>query len=207
MSEISVIEVKTSKDLMNFIKFPMELYKNSKNYVPSLINEEKNIWNPAENPALGYSEAKQFLAYKNGKIVGRIAIMINHKEEKELGISKVRFGWLDFIDDFEVSKTLINTAISFAKEKLSYFRVEAEFKERHESILPGMTGQAKIEVGKKNIIWIFQKYLKLLNLKSRYWKILKIMSYLMIFSLMKFLKWGFIKILKILMLLVVKVKN
>lgn len=102
---------------MNFIKFPMELYKNSKNYVPSLINEEKNIWNPAENPALGYSEAKQFLAYKNGKIVGRIAIMINHKEEKELGISKVRFGWLDFIDDFEVSKTLINTAISFAKEK------------------------------------------------------------------------------------------
>ena len=117
MSEISIIEVKTSKDLMNFIKFPMELYKNSKNYVPSLINEEKKIWNPAENPALGYSEAKQFLAYKNGKIVGRIAIMINHKEEKELGISKVRFGWLDFIDDFEVSKSLINTAISFAKEK------------------------------------------------------------------------------------------
>lgn len=117
MSEISVIEVKTSKDLMNFIKFPMELYKNNENYVPSLINEEKNIWNPSENPALGYSEAKQFLAYKNGKIVGRIAIMINHKEEKELGISKVRFGWLDFIDDLEVSKALINTAISFAKEK------------------------------------------------------------------------------------------
>lgn len=117
MSEISVIEVKTSKDLMNFIKFPMELYKNNENYVPSLINEEKNIWNPSENPALGYSEAKQFLAYKNGKIVGRIAIMINHKEEKELGISKVRFGWLDFIDDLEVSKALIDTAISFAKEK------------------------------------------------------------------------------------------
>lgn len=117
MSEISVIEVKTSKDLMNFIKFPMELYKNNENYVPSLINEEKNIWNPSENPALGYSEAKQFLAYKNGKIVGRIAIMINHKEEKELGISKVRFGWLDFIDDHEVSKALIDTAISFAKEK------------------------------------------------------------------------------------------
>lgn len=117
MSEISVIEVKTSKDLMNFIKFPMELYKNNENYVPSLINEEKNIWNPAENPALSYSEAKQFLAYKNGKIVGRIAIMINHKEEKELGISKVRFAWLDFIDDFEVSKALIDTAISFAKEK------------------------------------------------------------------------------------------
>lgn len=117
MAEISVIEVKTSKDLMHFIKFPMELYKNNENYVPSLINEEKNIWNPAENQALSYSEAKQFLAYKNGKIAGRIALMINHKEEKELGISKVRFGWLDFIDDYEVSKALIDTAISFAKEK------------------------------------------------------------------------------------------
>lgn len=117
MAEISVIEVKTSKDLMHFIKSPMELYKNNENYVPSLINEEKNIWNPAENPALSYSEAKQFLAYKNGKIAGRIALMINHKEEKELGISKVRFGWLDFIDDYEVSKALIDTAISFAKEK------------------------------------------------------------------------------------------
>ncbi len=117
MPEILVIEVKNSEELMNFIKFPMELYKNSKNYVPSLINEEKNIWNPSENPALSYSEAKQFLAYKDGKVVGRIAVMINHKEEKELGISKVRFGWLDFIDDFEVSKALIDTAISFAKEK------------------------------------------------------------------------------------------
>ena len=117
MSEISISEVKTSSELMNFIKFPMVLYKNNKNFVPSLINEEKNIWNPAENPALSYSEAKQFLAFKNNKIVGRIAVMINHKEEKELGISKVRFGWLDFIDDFEVSKALINTAIAFAKEK------------------------------------------------------------------------------------------
>lgn len=95
----------------------MELYKNNKNYVPPLINEEKNIWNPKENAALSYSEAKQFLAYKDGKIAGRIAVIINHKEEQELGISKVRFGWLDFIDDFEVSNALIDVAINFAKEK------------------------------------------------------------------------------------------
>lgn len=117
MPNISIIEVKTDKDLMNFIKFPMELYKNNPNFVPSLINDEKQIWNPKENPALQYSEAKQFLAYKNDKIVGRIAVIINHKEEKELGISKVRFGWLDFIDDEEVSKALIGEAIDFAKEK------------------------------------------------------------------------------------------
>src|SRR5690606_8765990 len=110
-------EVRTAQELKKFISFPMELYKNNKNYVPPLLNDEKNIWNPAENPALDYSEAKQFLAEKNGKVVGRIALMINRKEEKELGISKVRFGWLDFIDDAEVSKLLIDTAINFAKEK------------------------------------------------------------------------------------------
>jgi len=117
MSKVSIIEVKNDNDLKKFIKFPMELYKNNKNYVPPLINDEKNIWNPNENAALQYSEAKQFLAYKDGKIVGRIAVMINHKEEKDLGISKVRFGWLDFIDDEEVSKALIDVAITYAKEK------------------------------------------------------------------------------------------
>lgn len=69
------------------------------------------------NPALAYSEAKQFLAYKDDEIVGRIAVMINHKEAQELGIEKVRFGWLDFIDDEAVSKALIDTAIAYAKEK------------------------------------------------------------------------------------------
>ena len=117
MSHLSVVEVKSENDLKKFIKFPMELYKNNKNYVPSLINDEKNIWNPKENPALAYSDVKQFLAYKDGKIVGRIALMLNHNEAKELENNKVRFGWFDFIDDEEVSKTLINLAINFAKEK------------------------------------------------------------------------------------------
>ncbi len=117
MQNVSIIEVKTEKDLMNFIHFPMDLYKNNDNFVPSLIQDEKNIWNKKENPALDYSEAKQYLAYKDNKIVGRIAVIVNHKEEKELGISKVRFGWFDFIDDEEVSKALIQKAIDFAKEK------------------------------------------------------------------------------------------
>lgn len=117
MSKISIIEVKTADELNKFIKFPMVLYRNNENYVPPLINDEKNIWNPKENAALQYSEAKQYLAYKEGQIVGRIAVIINHKEEQELGIKKVRFGWIDFIDDMEVSKALIATAIEFAKSK------------------------------------------------------------------------------------------
>jgi GNAT superfamily N-acetyltransferase len=116
MENVVIKQVITENDLMKFIKFPMELYKNNPNYVPPLINEEKNIWKKEENPALSYSVAKQFLAYKNDKIVGRIAVMINNKEAQELGVKKVRFGWLDFIDDQEVSKALIDTAIQFAKD-------------------------------------------------------------------------------------------
>ena len=117
MSDIKVKQVLNSSDLELFIKFPMELYKGNPYYVPPLINEEKSIWVKEENPALQYSEAAQFLAYKGENIVGRIAVMINHKEEKDLGIRKVRFGWLDFINDIEVSKLLINTAIEYAKSK------------------------------------------------------------------------------------------
>ncbi|WBX96020.1 GNAT family N-acetyltransferase [Chryseobacterium gambrini] len=117
MSEISVIEVKNSEQLKQFVRFPMDLYKNNPYYVPSLINDEIKIWSTKENPALQYSEAKQFLAYKNNKVVGRIALMINHKEERELGIRKVRFGWIDFIDDEKVSQALIGKAIEYAKEK------------------------------------------------------------------------------------------
>jgi len=116
MSKVSILEVKTPEDLKQFVKFPMNLYKNNPYYVPSFIKDEINVWNPQENPALQYSEAKQFLAWKDNKVVGRIAVIINHKEEKELGIKKVRFGWIDFIDDTEVSKALIDTAVNYAKE-------------------------------------------------------------------------------------------
>lgn len=117
MSEISVIEVKSAKEMMAFITFPMELYKNNKNFVPPLIAEEKEIWNPRHNPALQYSEARLYLAYRDQKIVGRTAAIINFKEKEELGIDKVRFGWIDFIDDSEVSQVLIEKIKDFAREK------------------------------------------------------------------------------------------
>ncbi len=117
MSEISVIEVKSTKEMMAFITFPMELYKNNKNFVPPLIAEEKQIWNPRHNPALQYSEARLFLAYRDQKIVGRTAAIINFKEKEELGIDKVRFGWIDFIDDPEVSQVLIEKIKDFARKK------------------------------------------------------------------------------------------
>lgn len=117
MSKIKVVPVTTEKELMDFIHFPMELYKSNPYFVPSLIKEEKGIWNADENPALLYSDAEQYLAYKNDKIVGRIALIYNRKEAQELGIEKVRFGWLDFIDDQEVSEALMNKAKEFAQER------------------------------------------------------------------------------------------
>ncbi len=117
MAEVIIREVKTEKELMAFIRFPMRLYRDNPYFVPPLIQDEKDIWNPKENPALQYSEARQFLAFKNDEVVGRIALIINHKEAQELNIHKVRFGWIDFIDDREVSKALIQKAIDFAKEK------------------------------------------------------------------------------------------
>jgi GNAT superfamily N-acetyltransferase len=116
MSKVSILEVKTADQLKKFVKFPMDLYKNNPYYVPSFIKDEFKIWDVKENPALNYSEAKQYLALKDNKVVGRIAVMINHKEEKELGIAKVRFGWIDFIDDKEVSAALIQKAADYAKE-------------------------------------------------------------------------------------------
>lgn len=116
MSEISLKKVIDDKMLMDFIQFPMTLYKNNPNFVPPLINDEKQIWDPKENPALAYSEAELYLAYKNNQIVGRIALMINHKEGQELGIHKVRFGWIDFIDDLSVSKALLDKAAEYAKQ-------------------------------------------------------------------------------------------
>lgn len=117
MSPIVITEVKSESDLKKFIKFPMDLYQKNENYVPPLISDERNIWNPKENGALIHADSKQYLATKEGKIVGRIAVIFNRNEEQEVGSSKIRFGWLDFIDDEEVSKALINVAIDFAKEK------------------------------------------------------------------------------------------
>lgn len=117
MAEIQIKKVESDKGLLAFIQFPNRLYKDNPYYVPPLINDEKNIWNPHENPALAYSEAEQYLALRNGEVVGRIALMVNHKEAEELGIKKLRFGWLDFIEDPKVAEALMNKAIAVAKAK------------------------------------------------------------------------------------------
>lgn len=115
---IEIREVKNRKELKKFIEFPMQLYKGNPYYVPSLIREELSTLDTHKNQVFidKKAQAKYYLAFKEQKIVGRIATIVNWREVKEQGISRARFGWLDFIDDKEVSNALLQKAIDFAKE-------------------------------------------------------------------------------------------
>ena len=104
---IEVLEVNNRKDFNEFFSFPHKLYKDCKQWVPPIISEEKNIFNPKKNSVFDHALARLFLAKKNGEVVGRIAAMINWIEIEEQNKSKVRFGWYDTIDDISVSEMLI----------------------------------------------------------------------------------------------------
>ncbi|RNC83299.1 MAG: hypothetical protein ED557_11410 [Balneola sp.] len=112
---VSVKAVSTSSELKKFIHFPFELYKDSPYWVPPILMDEKETLSKKKNPAFKHASATYWLAYKGEKIVGRIAgILINAEvEDKKLA----RFGWIDFIDDEEVSRALINTVENWAQEQ------------------------------------------------------------------------------------------
>ncbi len=115
MSKIEIKEVKSKSDLNKFIAFPDKLYKGNKYRVPQLHNFEKSILSKKTNPAFDFCEARYWLAYKDEKIVGRIAGILNTKSNEIWEENYVRFGWIDFIDDKEVSATLIKTIEDWAK--------------------------------------------------------------------------------------------
>jgi hypothetical protein len=112
---IEIIEVKTKKQLSEFIKFPDKLYKGSKFRVPPLHVYERRTFLADKNPAFEYCEAKYWLAYKDNNIVGRVAGIINRKANEIWKETVVRFGWIDFIDDADVSSALINQVESWGK--------------------------------------------------------------------------------------------
>lgn len=111
-----VVEVKNSKDLDAFVKFPMNLYKDNPYYVPPFIKEEKQSMSKEYNPIFKEAEARYFLAYQNNKIVGRIAAIINWKEVKDQGKRKMRFGWFDTINDIEVTQALLEEVKKIGRE-------------------------------------------------------------------------------------------
>ncbi|WP_394748654.1 GTP cyclohydrolase [Spongiimicrobium salis] len=113
---ITIKEAVTKAELKTFVKFPFSLYKDSPYWVPPIINDELQTFNRNENPVFKDAEAKFLLAYRDKKVVGRVAAIINWIEVKEQKIRKMRFGWFDFIDDQEVSKTLLDKVAEIGKE-------------------------------------------------------------------------------------------
>ncbi len=114
---IVIKEVKTKRDSTLFTEFPNKMYKDNPYFVPALSLDEHNVFNPKKNPVFEYCEAVRYLAYKDGKVVGRIAGIINHQLNKAYNIKKGRFTRLDMIDDLEVTKALIQKVTLWAKEK------------------------------------------------------------------------------------------
>ena len=108
--------VNSRKELKEFVKFPLKLYKNSPYYVPGLFMDEMAALDPAKNPMSKYAKFRLFLAYKDGKVAGRVAAIVNEIANKDWDHAEVRFGWIDFIDDKEVSKALIDAVVAYGKE-------------------------------------------------------------------------------------------
>lgn len=115
--DVEIKEVNNLKDLKTFIRFPNLLYRKNSNWVPSLFVDEYNTLRKDKNPAFEHCETKYWLAYSQGRIVGRIAGIINHLHIEKWQQNYMRFGWIDFIDDAVVSKALLKTVESWAKEK------------------------------------------------------------------------------------------
>jgi len=112
---VTIKKVSSTSELNKFISFPDKLYKGSKFRVPQLHSFEKSSLVKEKNPAFEYCEANYWLAYKDGEIVGRIAGILNKKSNIIWKENYIRFGWIDFIDDEEVSALLIKTVEDWAK--------------------------------------------------------------------------------------------
>ncbi|GAB6277887.1 MAG: hypothetical protein SAMD01599839_24270 [Rectinema sp.] len=114
---VEIRKVEGSKDLRQFIDFPMRLYRDVTNYVPAPRLDEVRTLRKDKNPAFEFCEAEYWTAWKDGRLVGRIAGIINHRFIEKWGNKWARFGWIDFIDDSEVSKILLETVEQWAASK------------------------------------------------------------------------------------------
>lgn len=117
MSLIEIKKVESKKDMKTFIDFHYDLYEGNEYDVPNLFSDEMNTLSKDKNAAFDFCEAEYYLAYKDGKLAGRVAAIINHKANNKWGKKSVRFGWIDFIDDREVSKALLDAVEKYGKEK------------------------------------------------------------------------------------------
>jgi GNAT superfamily N-acetyltransferase len=116
MLEIKQI-AQSNAQLKKFTQFQIDLYKDNKFYVPPLISDDVNTLSPRKNPAFDFCDAAYFMAYRDGKPVGRIAGIINKQVNEKSGENVVRFGFIDFIDDNEVSAALLKAVEEWGRKQ------------------------------------------------------------------------------------------
>ena len=114
---IEIRKVSTKRELKQFIQFYYDLYRDSKQAVPYLYFDEKATLRHDKNPSFECCEADYFLALRDGKVVGRVAAIINRRANEQWHGQQVRFGWFDFIDDQEVSKALLDAVAEWGRER------------------------------------------------------------------------------------------
>ena len=116
-NEIIIKEVKTESELRRFVQFGIELYEGNPYYCPPIFFDEVNTFDPESNPALEVCNFILYMAYRKGKIVGRIAGIINHRANEAWGVKKCRFGWFDFVDDYSVFCSLIDAVAEWGRAR------------------------------------------------------------------------------------------
>ena len=114
---VTVTRVQNKRSFKQFLHFPIELYKDMPAFVPPLVMDDADTLNPKKNPAYEFCDAALYLAFKDGKLAGRVAAIVNRKANEAWHHDEVRFGWFDFIDDREVSKALLDAVVAFGKER------------------------------------------------------------------------------------------
>ena len=114
---ITIVPVESRHQMNQFINLPLELYRDSPYYVPELAMDIRATLDPKKNPAFEFSEAQPYLALKDGKVVGRVVALINQRVNEKWQQKIVRFSWIDFIEDYEVYKALLDTVVAWGKQR------------------------------------------------------------------------------------------
>lgn len=117
MSTVCVKKVETGKEMDDFVHFTRGHYAHCKQYVPDLEREVRDMFNPKRNAGLEFTDIQPFVAYRDGKPVGRIAGIINHHANQKWNKRNVRFGFIEFIDDQEVSRALLDAVAQWGRER------------------------------------------------------------------------------------------
>lgn len=112
---IEIKPVACRRELRCFVRFPDILFKDNPHYIPALHADERYTLTPGRNPAFRYCDAKLWLAYRDGVVVGRVCAIVNHRANELWNEACVRFGFFDFVEDFEVCQALMEQVVAFGR--------------------------------------------------------------------------------------------